>query len=172
MKEAPGAEQRGKGAYRGRFGTWGAAESKAREARRGRPGGASAEKRRRNIPRREQHAQAEQQSPHLSQKARAFLYLWGGAGREHPCGEIIKPHEMFRLSQPRPAVKPPVGHGKPMMRFAMVTTTADREAPCGIYKIWIYIFFFVTTTADREAPCGMKVAAALPRFEGHNHGRP
>ena len=35
MKEAPGAEQRGKGAYRGRFGTWGAAESKAREARQG-----------------------------------------------------------------------------------------------------------------------------------------
>ena len=87
MKEAPGAEQRGKGAYRGRFGTRGVAESKAREARRGRPGGASAEKRRRNIPRREQHAQAEQQSPHLSQKARAFLFPSGaGSAVNTPVG--------------------------------------------------------------------------------------
>ena len=50
----------------GLFGTWGAAESKAREARRSQPGRSFGRKKRRNIPRREQHARR-------NNKARIFL---------------------------------------------------------------------------------------------------
>ena len=66
MKGAPGAEQRGKREYRGRFGTRGVAESKAREAQRSQPGRSFGRKTRRNIPRREQHARR-------NNKARIFL---------------------------------------------------------------------------------------------------
>ena len=66
MKGAPGAEQRGKKEYRG-FSEPGARRNLRRGKREGAsPGGASAEKRRRNIPRREQHARR-------NNKARIFL---------------------------------------------------------------------------------------------------